>query len=145
MFSKSDFKNIDIKNIDRILRRQKDEVNEADGRKVLRNSDTLKKIFNKVSGLKEYLGPFFSMIELLKDFFSGRYKDIPVWAISAIIVALLYVLSPADFIPDFVPGIGYIDDASVFTYCLSLINKELKKYNNWKGQFEPEEVSSSPA
>lgn len=145
MFSKKDFKNIDLEKIKQILRQQKDEINEADGRKVLRNSETLTKIFNKVNGLKEFFGPFFTMIELLKDFFSGRYKDIPIWAISAIIVTLLYVLSPADVIPDFVPGIGYIDDISVFTYCLSLINKELKKYNIWKGDYTAEEVSSSPA
>lgn len=38
-----------------------------------------------------------------------------------IIVDLLYVLSPLDLIPDFIPIIGYIDDAMVVAACLALV------------------------
>jgi uncharacterized membrane protein YkvA (DUF1232 family) len=41
---------------------------------------------------------------MLRDVFTGIYKKVPVGTIAAIIGTLLYVLSPIDLIPDFLPG-----------------------------------------
>lgn len=39
-----------------------------------------------------------------------RHPDTP-WTSKALLwVALAYALSPIDFIPDFIPGIGHLDD-----------------------------------
>ena len=37
--------------------------------------------------------------------------------------ALLYLCNPYDLIPDFTPGIGYVDDALVINRCLAVIRK----------------------
>ncbi len=73
-------------------------------------------------------------MSLVKDYYQGNYKDIPYKTISAVVVGLLYILNPIDIIPDFIPLIGYIDDALVIviTFCLKLVEKDLHKYQSWK-------------
>ncbi len=42
-----------------------------------------------------------------------------------IIAGLLYFITPWDALPDFAPGIGYIDDLGVLSMVLAYLNKEL--------------------
>lgn len=92
-----------------------------------------------IDKLKRKKGPVFqfledvkTMVSLVKDYGSGKYKAIPWWAISAVAFALLYVFSPIDAIPDVLPVVGQIDDALVVATCIKLIYEELAKYREWK-------------
>jgi uncharacterized membrane protein YkvA (DUF1232 family) len=49
----------------------------------------------------------------------------------AIIMGLLYFVSPIDFVPDFLPG-GLIDDAFVLGLIIRQIKTDLYKYKEWK-------------
>jgi len=42
---------------------------------------------------------------------SGRGEPSIIWLI--LILALIYILSPVDVIPDVIPVVGYVDDAVV--------------------------------
>jgi uncharacterized membrane protein YkvA (DUF1232 family) len=52
--------------------------------------------------------------------------------------ALLYVVSPLDFIPDFIPLIGFTDDIAVVTGAASYLGYELTKYVQQEEQEEEE-------
>ena len=80
------------------------------------------------------------LVSLLKSYWKKDYKDIPVKSIVAVISALLYWLLPADVIPDMIPGIGYVDDASVIAFCLKLINDDLKDYEKWRKEKEKKNI-----
>ena len=67
---------------------------------------------------------FFAMI---KDYFDGKC-ELPVRTVVAIGVALLYVLSPIDIIPDFIPVVGLLDDAFVLKLCLDFIEDDIEEY-----------------
>jgi uncharacterized membrane protein YkvA (DUF1232 family) len=43
--------------------------------------------------------------------FVRRHPDTPLFAKAICILAVAYALSPIDLIPDFIPVLGYIDDA----------------------------------
>lgn len=45
-----------------------------------------------------------------------------------ILVALGYFVSPIDLIPDFIPGIGHVDDAMVVAYVVHKISEEIVRY-----------------
>ena len=45
---------------------------------------------------------------------------------------LAYALSPIDLIPDFIPVVGYADDAAVIAWVLNSIAEELKDFKNWE-------------
>lgn len=50
----------------------------------------------------------------------------------SILAALFYLCNPYDIIPDYTPGIGYVDDACVFNFCLQLIKKSRPRlYDNF--------------
>jgi len=92
-----------------------------------------KKILDKAHGpLEEFAKDIKLLFSIIKDYANGTYREIPWVTIAGIIGALLYVFSPIDLIPDFIPFLGLVDDAAVIALCLSGIKKELEKYEKWK-------------
>ena len=72
------------------------------------------------------------LIPLIKDYWKGTYRDISVKSIVIFIVALAYIISPIDLIPDYIPGLGQIDDAVILGLSLYFLEKDLRKYQEWK-------------
>ncbi len=82
------------------------------------------------------IGPFFEDIPLLcdlvVDYVTGKYKEIPLASIITIVAALVYFLSPIDLIPDPIPIIGYVDDAAVIGFAIMAVHNDLQSYKVWK-------------
>jgi len=76
------------------------------------------------------------LFSLLKDWTSGTYKDISTSAIIIVIIAIIYFVYPVDFVPDWLVGLGLVDDAAVFGLVVNQINKELLSYKKWKAANE---------
>ena len=72
------------------------------------------------------------LISLVRSYIKGEYKNVPLGTIIAILSALLYVFMMLDFIPDTIPGAGYIDDALVITACLRLIRSDVEEYQKYR-------------
>lgn len=72
------------------------------------------------------------MISLVRSYIKKEYDKVPIGTILAILGALLYILTPIDAIPDYILGIGYVDDFAVLAACLKLVNHDLKKYSKWR-------------
>ncbi len=94
----------------------------------------LKGFFRHISVLQKYWKDVCEVFSLLKDWMAGRYPVIPWTVIATLVGALLYVLSPLDLIPDFIPVVGFTDDAGVFAVALSFAGADLEKYRKWKRQ-----------
>lgn len=63
---------------------------------------------------------------------SKEYTKVPVGTIVAIVSALFYFVSFVDLIPDFIPGIGLLDDGAVVAACLKLVNYDIKEFIKWR-------------
>ncbi len=100
--------------------------------KVVRNEEDIDKKMSGQKALRALLEQGRLLLSLIKDYFMGAYREIPYWAIGAGALALVYVLSPIDAIPDILPGLGYLDDATVLALCLKLMETELTRYKEWK-------------
>lgn len=107
-------------------------INLKDIDKVFKKSGRIAEIFMKNKQLAEFRDSLKIMLSLVKDYIDGNYKEVPYYSIAAIVAALLYVLSPIDLIPDYIPVFGYIDDAAVVKACLIMIDKDIEKYKKWK-------------
>ena len=72
------------------------------------------------------------LVRLLKSWKDGSYRGLSIRTLVSCAVALLYVLSPVDVIPDFIPGIGLIDDAAVMALLLHSIAQDLAAFRIWE-------------
>ena len=72
------------------------------------------------------------MISLIKHYVEGKYTTVPYGTILAIMSALIYVLSPVDIIPDFIPFVGHLDDVAVMGLCLSMVKTAIEAYDEWR-------------
>lgn len=72
------------------------------------------------------------LIEMVKAYVTKTYTEIPKKSIIAIISGLIYLVLPVDLIPDFIPGLGYIDDVSVLSICIELVYKDVLSFEAWK-------------
>lgn len=101
-----------------------------------KTKDTLMRAFDKALDNKGAMSEVFHdlklLLSLIKDYISGEYKEIPFGSIVAALAGVLYFLSPIDFIPDFLLGIGFIDDVFVISLVLKQIHSDLQKYEKWK-------------
>ena len=107
--------------------------------KLLENKDKTEEFLQKLENkLKEIpkVGNTLSMvpilISLVRSYIRKEYKTVPLGTIIATLSALLYVFMVLDFIPDTVPGAGYIDDALVLTACLRLIRSDVEEYQKYR-------------
>ena len=79
---------------------------------------------NGLSKVKETL---VLMKDYLYDVTTGKYKDYDVKKLMVIIGAVIYVVTPFDFLPDFIPP-GLIDDLSIVAWALKEASAELENY-----------------
>lgn len=107
-------------------------IKEEDVEVVLENEDAINKKFSGATSIAKYAELGKIMVGMLKDVKNRVYPEIPWFTIATIVLALLYVLNPLDIIPDFIPGIGYIDDLSVLAIGTGWIESDLHKYLDWK-------------
>ncbi|MBS0155042.1 MAG: DUF1232 domain-containing protein [Nitrospira sp.] len=72
------------------------------------------------------------LFRLLNAWKQGSYRGLSVRTVASIAVAILYILSPVDAIPDFIPGIGLIDDAAILALLLHSLAQDLAAFRLWE-------------
>jgi uncharacterized membrane protein YkvA (DUF1232 family) len=77
-----------------------------------------------LAGLWKHREMLFSMF---REMFRGTYRA-SFLTIVALIAGIIYILSPIDLIPDFIPVIGLMDDGVVFYFLLKRLMYELNRY-----------------
>lgn len=90
--------------------------------------EKVKKLFGK-EGLKDVLDDLKLLYNYVHDIVTGSYKDYNKAKLAIAVAALIYVVSPIDIIPDFLPG-GFIDDVAIIGFAIKQLHDELEKYKN---------------
>jgi uncharacterized membrane protein YkvA (DUF1232 family) len=72
------------------------------------------------------------LVWMLRDYVQGTYREVPFGSIAAVAAAVLYLACPVDSIPDFIPGLGYVDDAAVLMTCLRMVRRDVEAYREWR-------------
>lgn len=82
-----------------------------------------------IKGLREDL----SLLQALcVAWWRGEYRAISKPALVAVVAGLLYFLSPLDAIPDWIPGLGFVDDLAVLAWVMRKWANELQAFRTWK-------------
>jgi len=117
-----------------LVTRGKDTINEDDAEKVVGDFEK----WQKKSGKKAPTTLFedaYSLYEMLRDSLNGSYSHKLPWkTIAGCAFALIYLINPFDLVPDFIPIVGWLDDAGVIGATLTLIARDIAAYREWKEQ-----------
>jgi uncharacterized membrane protein YkvA (DUF1232 family) len=107
-----------------------DELNE-----VLSNKDQISKKVSKLNfdRFSKLIRQLTLSLQMLKDYKTKAYVDIPWRTIALVVAAILYFINPFDIIPDFIPFIGYMDDVVAFAAIFKSAQTDLINYCKWKG------------
>ncbi|MCY8512398.1 YkvA family protein [Bacillus atrophaeus] len=90
------------------------------------------KMMIKKKDRKKAINTVTLFFQMIRDWKYGRYHRSPFKAFVLVGIAFLYIVSPIDFIPDVILGLGLIDDAAVIGIIWTLLKKEISKYEQWQ-------------
>ena len=91
-----------------------------------------KKLESNGTFLGQAKGEVSTLLRMIKSYGSGDYRKIPWKALVTGLGSILYFINPLDLIPDFLFGIGLIDDATIFAFCLAALKGELDAFKTWE-------------
>lgn len=73
-----------------------------------------------------------TMLRLMRAYSEGRYRDVPETTLVVIVAAIVYLVNPLDFIPDALPALGYLDDATVVSLAVRRSRETLDNFMAWE-------------
>jgi len=73
-----------------------------------------------------------TMLRLIRAYFRGEYRNIPQDALVFIIGAVGYLIDPFDLIPDEIPFLGFLDDATVVAFAITKTRGALDDFMIWE-------------
>lgn len=89
----------------------------------------------------EWVGEMVGRIRTLWDMLFDK-EFVVDWKSKALVgAALLYFVMPADLTPDFIPGIGYIDDALVLATLWRLLQEKIDEYIDFRREHSRRRVT----
>ena len=74
------------------------------------------------------------LLPLVRDYWKGKYRDVSTKSIGIFLIGLAYIISPIDLIPDYIIGLGQIDDIAILGLSLHFLERDLLKYKEWKNR-----------
>ena len=72
------------------------------------------------------------IVRMLSNSVNGHYPHIPWQTLVMIVAGLLYFVAPLDALPDFIPIVGLIDDATILVWLGKSFKDDLEKYKEWE-------------
>ena len=81
-----------------------------------------------------YVDDLKTLIRMTGLWVSRKYTKVSTQTILYTIVAVVYFVTPTDFVPDFIIGLGFIDDIGVLTWVLGMIQVDLLEFKAWENE-----------
>jgi uncharacterized membrane protein YkvA (DUF1232 family) len=81
---------------------------------------------------KETWAYFQTMLRLISAYYRGDYRKVAMTTLLVIIGAIIYVVNPFDLIPDWIPALGFLDDAVVLAFAVQRTRKTLDEFMSWE-------------
>jgi len=88
-------------------------------------------IAGKVTKNKSVMAKVPALLRMFKAAVQGKYRP-GTKNLLIFILLVAYILSPIDLIPDFLIGIGILDDVTIAFFALSKLFKEVDKFTAWE-------------
>lgn len=109
-------------------------------RKILGNEEDLTNLVGSASlklrsydsKIKSGKNDVVTLLEMIKAWVSGEYREVPRATLLLCVAALIYFVNPFDAIPDILPATGLLDDVTVIGFVLSSIKEDVERFRRWR-------------
>jgi uncharacterized membrane protein YkvA (DUF1232 family) len=96
-----------------------------------------KEKMNKES-VKDALGTYFEdlklFIRMISSWITRKYTRMSNESLVYTVLAIIYFVTPTDFVPDFILGLGFIDDITVIAWVMEKIKVDIEEYKKWESE-----------
>ena len=86
------------------------------------------------AALQKVWDDLLTLTRLLGAWASREYTTVPWRTLVAVAAALIYFLNPFDLIPDFLPTLGLVDDATLVGLVVASISEDLAQFREWESK-----------
>jgi uncharacterized membrane protein YkvA (DUF1232 family) len=100
-------------------------------------NETANKLADKESKdnkFKQLFDVALTVVRMVRSYITGEYREIQGSTVIAGLAVLLYVLSPIDLVPDFIPVLGFLDDLSLVSWFVGKFQGEIVRYRDWENR-----------
>lgn len=101
------------------------------------------RIYCGSKGLEQVRQQIGVLTDFVADVTKGRYKGYNKSKLLLCVAALLYVVSPLDLVPDFVIGLGFLDDVAIVLWAFKTLGDEIEKYRKQKSGDGIDDISNN--
>jgi uncharacterized membrane protein YkvA (DUF1232 family) len=95
-------------------------------------TQALDKAKQKRNQIREVFGDIQDLITLVKLYFKGEYTKIPWRFIILALAAIIYFVNPMDLIPDIIPAMGFMDDATIVALVINAMKDEIDDFRKYQ-------------
>jgi len=95
-------------------------------------NDATEKARAKRGPLKDVWDSLIACFRMIKAYANGSYREIPWQSLVMIVTAVAYFVMPFDLIPDFLVGIGFVDDAALLGWTVRTFGTDIAAFKQWE-------------
>jgi uncharacterized membrane protein YkvA (DUF1232 family) len=88
---------------------------------------------NGISGpFTEIRTSVLAVFRLIKSYAKGAYTTIPWQSLVMLVASVVYFVMPVDFIPDFIVGLGFAEDAAILGWTIKTFESGIDDFIEWE-------------
>jgi len=80
---------------------------------------------------------------MLQAYIRGEYRRIPWKSLLLLVSGIIYFVMPLDFVPDFIPLTGFLDDLSILLWIFHTIKTDIEEFEAWESA-KPQNINPNP-
>jgi uncharacterized membrane protein YkvA (DUF1232 family) len=81
---------------------------------------------------------------LIKAYAAGEYRQISLESMALIVASIIYFVIPFDAVPDFILGLGLLDDAALLAWTFRSVAQDIEAFIGWeKDQADQTDLNKS--
>ncbi len=100
-------------------------------------TEALEKAKQKKKQIREMFSDIEDLSALIKSYLRGEYTKIPWRFIILALAAIIYFVNPMDLIPDIIPAMGFMDDATVVALVMNAMKDEISNFRKYQMMRNP--------
>lgn len=86
----------------------------------------------EIPSVKESKAHIEIIVRMVKAHVNKEYRGISNRTLGLLVLGLLYFVLPVDFVPDFIPLVGYVDDVTVVLAIFKSVGNDIEKFLEWE-------------